>query len=94
MSSQVSQEFTRLLLLAWLDPAVSVAEIPHHCHILPVTFAVWDISSIWSGVNSKEYLENTANIFNLLFRVLVFSFTFQNVVIFYITGMIFLILEN
>lgn len=66
MSSQVSQEFTRLLLLAWMDPAVSVVEIPHHCHILPVTFAVWVISSIWSGVNSKEYLENTANIFDLL----------------------------
>lgn len=76
LSSQVSQEFTRLLLLAWMDPAVRVVEIPHRCHILPVTFAVWVISSIWSGVNSKEYLENTANIFNLLGWVLVFSFMF------------------
>lgn len=94
MSSQVSQEFTRLLLLAWMDPAVSVVEIHHHCHILPVTFAVWVISSVWSGVNSKEYLENTENICNLLCWVLVFSFMFQNIVVFYITGMIFLILEK
>lgn len=76
MSSQVSQDFTRLLLLAWMIPAIKVVEIPHCRHILSVTFAIWIIFSIWVGVNSKKYLDNTKNIFNLLHLILVFSFLF------------------